>query len=279
MKNVFFLASLCCALTLSAQEAEYPKKESLEPIEKMQLRLQYDVDWHHDVKHPEDVKHDKMYTEVGQTLCHSYIEREWNDEIKFNKSFEDSGKRGTNAFVALYSNIGETFIGYPKGMTTVIYSLDMLNAYRYEEETTKLEWTITSEKLDTLDYHCTLATCSYAGRQYKAWFTEDIPVSYGPWKLCGLPGLIIKAETADGDYRFTLAGIEKVKEDKDICLWKREFITKAKDKVRLQEKMLLTRPDEIMDWLGISYTTVSYDGSKVKLKFFTYDNPLEKDEQ
>ena len=104
-------------------------------------------------------------------------------------------------------------------------------------------------------------------------------VSYGPWKLCGLPGLIIKAETADGDYRFTLAGIEKVKEDKDICLWKREFITKAKDKVRLQEKMLLTRPDEIMDWLGISYTTVSYDGSKVKLKFFTYDNPLEKDEQ
>lgn len=278
MKKVLFLASLCCALTLNAQEAEYPKKENLHPIEKMQLRVQFDVDWHHDSKHPEEVMHDKMYTEIGQSVCHSYIEREWNNEIKFNKSFEESGKRGTNAFSALYSNIGETFVGYPKGMTTVIYSLDMLNAYKYEEETAKLEWNITSEKLDTLDYHCTLATCSYAGREYKAWFTEDIPVSFGPWKLGGLPGLIIKAETMDGDYRFVLSGIEKVKESKDISLWKREFITKSKEKVRKQEKMLLTRPDEILDWMGINYTAVSYDGSKVKLKFFTYDNPLEKDE-
>lgn len=277
MKKALFLVSLCATITMNAQEAEYPKAENLQAIEKMQLRVQYDVDWHHDLKHPEEVMHDKMYTEIGQSVCHSYIEREWNNEVKFNKHFEESGKRGTNAFSALYSNIGETFVGYPKGMTTVIYSLDMLNAYMYEEETNKMEWTITNEKLDTLDCHCKMATCKYAGREYKAWFTEDIPVSCGPWKLGGLPGLIVKAETLDGDYRFVLSGIEKIKESKDICLWKREFITKSKEKVRNQEKLLLTRPDEILDWAGISYTAVSYDGSKVKLKFFTYDNPLEKE--
>lgn len=277
MKKALFLVSLCATITMNAQEAEYPKAENLQAIEKMQLRVQYDVDWHHDLKHPEKVMHDKMYTEIGQSVCHSYIEREWNNEVKFNKHFEESGKRGTNAFNALYSNIGETFVGYPKGMTTVIYSLDMLNAYMYEEETNKMEWTITNEKLDTLDCHCKMATCKYAGREYKAWFTEDIPVSCGPWKLGGLPGLIVKAETLDGDYRFVLSGIEKIKESKDICLWKREFITKSKEKVRNQEKLLLTRPDEILDWAGISYTAVSYDGSKVKLKFFTYDNPLEKE--
>lgn len=277
MKKALFLVSLCATITMNAPEAEYPKAENLQAIEKMQLRVQYDVDWHHDLKHPEEVMHDKMYTEIGQSVCHSYIEREWNNEVKFNKHFEESGKRGTNAFSALYSNIGETFVGYPKGMTTVIYSLDMLNAYMYEEETNKMEWTITNEKLDTLDCHCKMATCKYAGREYKAWFTEDIPVSCGPWKLGGLPGLIVKAETLDGDYRFVLSGIEKIKESKDICLWKREFITKSKEKVRNQEKLLLTRPDEILDWAGISYTAVSYDGSKVKLKFFTYDNPLEKE--
>ena len=277
MKKALFLASLCCALTSMAQEADYPKKENLLPIEKMQLRVQYDVDWHHDLKHPEEVKHDKMYTEIGQTVCHSYIEREWNDEVKFNKNFEERGTRYTNAFGALYSNIGEVFVGFPKGMNTVIYSLDILNAYKYEEATPKLEWTITSEKLDTLGYHCTMATCSYAGRQYNAWFTEDIPVSYGPWKLCGLPGLIIKAETTDGDYHFVMAGIEKTTEARDICLWKRDFITKTKDKVRLQEKMLLTRPDEILDWMGIKYTTKSYNGTPAKWIFFTYDNPLEKE--
>ena len=277
MKKALFLASLCCALTSMAQEADYPRKESLQPIEKMQLRVQYDVDWHHDLKHPEKVKHDKMYTEIGQTVCHSYVEREWNDEVKFNKNFEERGSRYTNAFGALYSNIGEVFVGYPKGKNTVIYSLDILNAYKYEEDIPKMEWTITKEKFDTLDYHCTLATCTYAGRQYRAWFTEDIPVSYGPWKLCGLPGLIVKAETMDGDYRFVLAGIEKKTDARDICLWKRDFISKTKEKVRLQEKMLLTRPDEILDWMGIKYTTKSYDGTPAKWKFFTYDNPLEKE--
>lgn len=275
MKKILFLASLCCALTLNAQEAEYPKKKSMQSIEKMQLRVQYDVDWHYDTKNREKVMHDKMYTEIGQHVCHSYIEREWNNEIKFNKSFEENGKRGTNAFSALYSSIGEVFVGYPKGKNTVIYSLDVLNAYKYEETTPRLEWTITNEKLDTLDYHCKVATCSYAGRDYKAWFTEDIPVRFGPWKLGGLPGLIIKAETQDGDYQFVLAGIEK--QDRDICLWQRDFITKTKEKVRLQEKMLLTRPDEIMDWVGISYNVITYDGSNAKLKFLTFDNPLERE--
>lgn len=276
MKNALFLASLCCALTSMAQEADYPKKESLQPIEKMQLRVQYDVDWHHDLKHPEKVKHDKMYTEIGQTVCHSYVEREWNDEVMFNQNQEERGTRYTNAFGALYSKIGEVFVGYPKGKTTNIYSLDILGTFKYEESAPKLKWTITKEKFDTLDYHCTLATCTYAGRQYKAWFTEDIPVSYGPWKLGGLPGLIIKAETVDGDYRFVMAGIEKMDASSSINLWKRDFITKTRDKVRQAEKRLLKRPDEVLDQMGIKYTTKSYDGTPAKWIFFTYDNPLEK---
>lgn len=274
MKKALFLASLCCALTSAAQEAEYPRTDDLQPIEKMQLRVQYDVDWRHDPANPEKMKHDKMYTEIGQNVCHSYIEREWNDEVKFNKNFEERGTRYTNAFSALYSNIGEVFVGYPKGMNTVIFSLDMLNAYKYEEAIPEMEWTITNEKSDMLNYHCTLATCSYAGREYKAWFTEEIPVGFGPWKLGGLPGLIVKAETVDGDYRFVMSGIEKVNEERDICLWNRVFITKTKEKVRKQEKLLLTKTEEIMDFMEIKYTTKSNQ----KWKFVTYDNPLEKDE-
>ena len=278
MKKALFLASLCCALTLSAQEADYPKKENLQPIEKMQLRVQYDVDWHHDLKHPEKVKHDKMYTEIGQTVCLSYVEREWNDEVRFSKNFEEHSFRDTNAFGVLYSKIGEVFVGYPKGKTTNIYSLDILGTFKYEETAPKLKWTITKEKFDTLDYHCMLATCRYAGRQYRAWFTEDIPVSYGPWKLGGLPGLIIKAETVDGDYRFVIAGIETGKGDKDISLWQRNFIKSTKQKTRKAEMKLLARPDEVLDQMGVNYTMKTFDSTTpAKWKFFTHDNPLERE--
>ena len=48
------------------------------------------------------------------------------------------------------------------------------------------------------------------------WFTTDIPLSYGPWKFQGLPGLILEAKDSKGEYHFTAVGIEKGKNDKKI---------------------------------------------------------------
>jgi GLPGLI family protein len=55
-----------------------------------------------------------------------------------------------------------------------------------------MQWRITDETrlIDTLQ--CTMATCRFRGRNYIAWFCADIPLPYGPWKMGGLPGLIIE---------------------------------------------------------------------------------------
>ena len=55
-----------------------------------------------------------------------------------------------------------------------------------------INWKIENKFKKIEKFNCQKATCFFAGRNYNAWFTADIPLSYGPWKLNGLPGLILE---------------------------------------------------------------------------------------
>lgn len=65
--------------------------------------------------------------------------------------------------------------------------------YLITEIPDKIDWKIDKETKDLLGYTCQKATGICKGRKYTAWFTTDIPASFGPWKLQGLPGLILEA--------------------------------------------------------------------------------------
>lgn len=57
-----------------------------------------------------------------------------------------------------------------------------------------MEWNIREEKKQIGELACQLASCRFRGRNYQAWFAPEIPVSAGPWKMGGLPGLIVEME-------------------------------------------------------------------------------------
>lgn len=66
------------------------------------------------------------------------------------------------------------------------------------------EWVLTDVESMKQGYQCLKATCHFRGRKYTAWFTIDIPLSLGPWKFHGLPGLIVEVESDDGEVLFYL---------------------------------------------------------------------------
>ncbi|MDM1295831.1 GLPGLI family protein [Sphingobacterium sp. N143] len=74
----------------------------------------------------------------------------------------------------------------------------------------KIDWAITDEKKDIGGYTCYKATGQFGGRNYVAWFTEEIPFPVGPWKLHGLPGAILEAADSTNEVRFRYAGLDKV---------------------------------------------------------------------
>lgn len=87
------------------------------------------------------------------------------------------------------------------------------NTYEYEIETPKLEWSLEKEHKSILGYNVSKATTEYAGREWVAWYTEDIPLQYGPYLFGGLPGLILEVKDVEDNFHFLAEAIENKKEE------------------------------------------------------------------
>lgn len=82
--------------------------------------------------------------------------------------------------------------------------------YLVTEALPKLDWDLSHP--DTLKigtYMCNKATTSFRGRNYIAWYTNDIPITFGPWKFHGLPGLILDMYDQTHKYEWIVTKITK----------------------------------------------------------------------
>lgn len=78
----------------------------------------------------------------------------------------------------------------------------------YNEPLDEMQWTVNPDSTATiLGYECVQAVTDYHGRRWTAWFAPELPYPAGPWKLHGLPGLILRA-TAGPNFSFSATGIE-----------------------------------------------------------------------
>lgn len=83
-----------------------------------------------------------------------------------------------------------------------------LEAFTVEDIWYDIPWTILEDRDTILGFDCLKAQGFFRGRAYTAWFARQIPVPAGPWKLKGLPGLIVKAEDTEGMFRFEATQVE-----------------------------------------------------------------------
>jgi len=86
----------------------------------------------------------------------------------------------------------------------------VINSYLIEETLPVIVWKISSDTASFGGMHCQKATAHFKGREYTAWFCADMPFQAGPWKLNGLPGVILEAYDAKKEVVFKFDGIEKV---------------------------------------------------------------------
>lgn len=85
-----------------------------------------------------------------------------------------------------------------------IYSQGLVfrDPYYVQDEIFHPEWNLHKEQKEIAGFVCQKATTHYRGREYQVWFAPEIPVNFGPWKLNGLPGLILEARDQTGQIEF-----------------------------------------------------------------------------
>lgn len=133
---------------------------------------------------------------------------------------------------------------------TTIERIPFESAYvvEYTEQQNDFSWVITDSKTELLGYSCQLATTEYSGRVWNVWFTVDIPVSAGPWKFHGLPGLILRAEDSEHQFVFDAVGLSSKEKGIFQYLWPTKQMGKKQWK-KIEQK-LYTSPMQFVNQDG-----------------------------
>ena len=199
MKQVLFLLSLFISLHCSAQ---------LRTVDSVLYRFNYAIK----ITLDEGCKKydDELVVDIGKNKVHNYGYWDVRNSFLIDSIYSHNGDiadyfaMGTP--VALYHP--QILKNYPsKGRLT--YTLDKDKSFIYDEPIVKKNWILEEGDTTILGYTCKKASCTFRHRSWKVWYALDLPFSEGPWKLDGLPGMILKAEDTKGQYLFECIGFKE----------------------------------------------------------------------
>jgi GLPGLI family protein len=144
------------------------------------------------------------------------------------------------------------------------------DAYSCEAPYESQDWEITDETKTIGGYLCQKATCRFKGRDYTAWFTTELPFSFGPWKLHGLPGLILSVQDSKNDVSWEYAGFQKQPSDQSLRIEPAKSVIPAKkEEIQRLRTALKENPSAYYETLGATGRANPFqiDYSKVHISF------------
>lgn len=149
------------------------------------------------------------------------------------------------------------------------------NVYEIKEDIPKMKWVLSQKPDDKKvinGLNCNKALLNFRGRNFIAWYTSKIPISFGPWKFNGLPGLILEVYDIDNNFmwkatkilypsneKIDMNIIEKLKVKK-ISL--KEFVERYENSIKVKQNILLGRLPR-----GVKASSVTLTRHSIELSY------------
>lgn len=172
------------------------------------------------------------------------------------------------------TNFTYRIIKDPAKKQVLFYDKIIRNDFVYEEHP-EFKWKITEEKKSIGNLKCQAALLSYAGREYKAWFTNDIPVSDGPYKFYGLPGLIVEMEDSGKQYKFELLSYKNLADKPALWISEKRSNGKKVSKAEYYKALKNSQENLVSEISKSGFTLDPSAEAKVKEKIKKRNNPIE----
>ena len=156
--------------------------------------------------------------------------------------YDNSERSTTETIIIGRKNKGSDFF-YNKKDTFYFRHIFLGEALLVKEDKHQWNWELHKDTKQIGGFACQKAIINFRGRNYTAWFTNEIPVPFGPWKFQGLSGLILEVYDTDKVFHITTS---KIKIDKDV-----DYCAISVDENQLKEAMnindYLIRKEELIN--------------------------------
>lgn len=209
LRDCFILAFLFISIVSFGQESGERKKLNLGTyniVDTSRLAVMYVHRTYDPVldysKAPDEMlligKNYSMYTSYGRYRLDSLVrENPYISRAEYKKNYKEMD--------VFLDNVVKNY----KNSTLRFGAHYFLNTYRYDEPIPEIEWKLERGSEDVLGYKCKKATCRFRGRDWTAWYSTEIPISEGPWKFGGLPGIILKMTDSKDEHLIEAFEIRK----------------------------------------------------------------------
>ena len=116
-------------------------------------------------------------------------------------------------------------------------SLD--KSFVLKEKTGTIKWQLKPENRKIGGFNCQKAVGDFGGRTYTVWFSTEIPINVGPWKLDGLPGVLVAGKEDSDRVGFSLNNIQYDQDRPDMP----DLNFSVEDTITCEESFRLRKED------------------------------------
>lgn len=212
-----------------------------EILDTANVSVNYTITWKQDKNNLGIIRSEDMLLFVGKSVS-LFMSKNQYKVLLIGREAESEGRlmyllngEEIKNYVSRFSY--RIYKNYPTGQITYMDKI-IPTYFQYSEPLDVFQWQLADSSTTIGDFKANCAYTVYGGRRWVAWYTTDIPISDGPYKFRGLPGLIIRLYDDQKHYVFEMEKLERYEEGVPIELIDRDWVeTNRTDFLKAQENL------------------------------------------